>query len=104
MRYRPLFLAALVTASVAAFAQTPMPVTEPPGPAVTRDFCGQEGTFTLADLAAAAPPCRDFIGIWSAAASTPGPCAALIVETVSPEGGAAVGYAYGPQAPNARSP
>lgn len=104
MRYPPLFLAALVTASAAAFAQTPTPVTEPPGPAVTRDFCGQDVTFTLADPAAAAPQYRDFIGIWSDAAWTPQLCAALIVETVTPEGGAAVVYAYGPQAPNARSP
>jgi len=61
-----------------------------------RDFCGQTVSYQLADPASVPAPYRQFIGLWSDAAWTPELCAALIVESVAPDGTATITYAFGP--------
>src|SRR5258705_8301599 len=81
-------------------ASTPTPA----GPATQRVFCDQPVTIRLADRAAIPDPYRQFIGIWSDAAWNPQLCAALVVESVQPDGTAAILYVFGPMGSNARRP
>ena len=74
------------------------------GPATQRVFCDQPVTVRLADRDGIPDPYRQFIGIWSDAAWTPQLCAALVVETVQPDGTASIVYAFGPMGSNTRRP
>jgi hypothetical protein len=69
-----------------------------------RVFCEQSVTVQLAVSDAVAEPYRPFIGIWSDAAWTPQLCAALIVESVTPEGTASIIYVFGPMRSTAGAP
>jgi hypothetical protein len=69
-----------------------------------RVFCEQPVALHLADPDTVAERYRPFIGIWSDASWTPALCAALIVETVAPEGTATILYVFGPMGSNARAP
>jgi hypothetical protein len=75
-----------------------------PGPATQRIFCDQPVTIHFADPATLPRRYRQFVGIWSDAAWTPQLCAALIVESVQPDGTASIVYAYGPMGSNNRRP
>lgn len=72
--------------------------------ATTRIFCQQPVTIHLAERDSVPERYRGFLGIWSDAAWTPQLCAALIVETVAPDGTATILYAFGPTGSNARGP
>jgi len=74
----------------------------PSGPATQRVFCDQPVTIRLADRAAIPDPYRQFIGIWSDAAWNPQLCAALVVESVQPDGTASILYVFGPMGSNTR--
>ena len=76
----------------------------PSGPATQRVFCDQAVTIRLADRAAIPDPYRQFIGIWSDAAWNPQLCAALVVESVLPDGTASILYVFGPMGSNTRRP
>jgi hypothetical protein len=76
----------------------------PAGPATQRVFCDQPVTIRLADRAALPDPYRQFIGIWSDAAWNPQLCAALVVESVQPDGTASILYVFGPMGSNTRRP
>jgi len=76
----------------------------PSGPATQRVFCDQPVTIRLADRAAIPDPYRQFIGIWSDAAWNPQLCAALVVESVQPDGTASILYVFGPMGSNTRRP
>ena len=56
----------------------------------------------LSDRAALPDPYRQFIGIWSDAAWNPQLCAALVVESVQPDGTASILYVFGPMGSNTR--
>jgi hypothetical protein len=66
--------------------------------AAERVFCEQAISLQLAAPNAVPAQYRPFVGVWSDAAWTPSLCAALIVESVMPDGTATVIYAYGPMA------
>jgi len=88
-------------------AATSPPPTAPPiltGPATERVFCDQPITVRLPERGAIPERYRPFIGIWSDAAWTPQLCAALVVETVQPDGTASIVYVYGPIGSNNRRP
>ena len=72
------------------------------GPATARVFCEQQVTVRLADPDSVPARYRPLIGIWSDAAWSPQLCAALIVQNVTPDGTAAIVYAFGPMGSNAR--
>jgi len=78
----------------------PAPVAT--GPATQRVFCDQPVTVRLADRDAFPEPYRQFIGVWSDAAWTPQLCAALVVESVQPDGTASILYVFGPMGSNTR--
>jgi hypothetical protein len=83
----------------------PGSLTPPPAPESTaRVFCQQQVTVRLADRDTVPEPYRGFVGIWSDAAWTPQLCAALAVETITPDGTATLLYAFGPIGSNARGP
>ncbi len=93
--------------------QTPAAGPAPPAAAAPSDapetsatmeriFCEQPVTVHLADPDTVAGRYRPFIGIWSDASWTPALCAALIVETVAPDGTATILYVFGPMGSNAR--
>ncbi|MGC2412710.1 MAG: hypothetical protein WA459_08445, partial [Stellaceae bacterium] len=95
--------------------QTPEAGPAPPGTAESADaqemstpkervFCEQPVTVQLADPDSVPQRYRPFIGIWSDASWTPQLCAALIVETVAPDGTATILYAFGPMGSTARGP
>jgi len=67
-------------------------------------FCDQPVTIRLADRAAIPDPYRPFIGIWSDAAWNPQLCAALVVESVQPDGTASILYVFGPMGSNTGRP
>ena len=73
-------------------------------PATQRVFCDQPVTVRVADRDGTPEPYRQFVGIWSDAAWTPQLCAALVVETVQPDGTASIVYAFGPMGSNTRRP
>lgn len=75
-----------------------------PGPATQRIFCDQPVAIHFADPATLSQRYRQFVGIWSDAAWTPQLCAALIVESVQPDGTASILYVYGPMGSNNRRP
>jgi len=102
-----------VISSTPPAALPPLPAPAPPpaaaapvaaGPATQRVFCDQPVTVRLADRDGIPDPYRQFIGIWSDAAWTPQLCAALVVETVQPDGTASIVYAFGPMGSNTRRP
>jgi len=74
------------------------------GPATQRVFCDQPVTVRVADRDGIPEPYRQFVGIWSDAAWTPQLCAALVVESVQPDGTASIVYAFGPMGSNTRRP
>jgi len=76
---------------------------EPSAP-MERIFCEQPVTLHLADPDTVASRYRPFLGIWSDASWTPALCAALIVETVAPDGTATIVYVFGPMGSNAHEP
>jgi len=84
------------------------PIQAPPAaeaaPAAARIFCEQPVTVRMVEPDDVAPPYRPFFGMWSDAAWTPQLCAALIVESVTPDGTARIVYAFGPMGSNLRSP
>ena len=80
-------------------------LTPPPAPEATaRVFCHQPVTVRLADRDSVPERYREFLGIWSDAAWTPQLCAALAVETITPDGTATIVYAFGPIGSIARGP
>lgn len=80
-------------------------LTPLPGPdATARIFCHQPVTVRIADREAVPERYRAFLGIWSDASWTPLLCAALIVESVAPDGTATIVYAFGPIGSNPRGP
>jgi hypothetical protein len=86
-------------------APTPPPAASAPiaaGPATQRVFCDQPVTVRVADRDGIPEPYRQFVGIWSDAAWTPQLCAALVVESVQPDGTASIVYAFGPMGSNTR--
>ena len=88
-------------------AGAPAPPAAPPlatGPATERVFCDQPVMVRLPDRGTVPERYRPFVGIWSDAAWTPQLCAALVVETVQPDGTAAIVYVYGPIGSNNRRP
>ena len=94
-------------------ALPPPPALAPPpaasalaavGPATQRVFCDQPVTVRVADRDGIPEPYRQFVGIWSDAAWTPQLCAALVVESVRPDGTASIVYAFGPMGSNTRRP
>ncbi len=90
-------------------ATPPPPAAAAPGPPamsapIGRVFCEQPVSVRLADPDAVIERFRPFIGIWSDASWTPLLCAALIVESVAPDGTATILYVFGPMGSNARSP
>jgi hypothetical protein len=75
----------------------------PPAPeTAARIFCQQPIMVRLADRDSVPERYREFLGIWSDAAWTQQLCAALVVETITPDGTARILYAFGPIGSNAR--
>jgi hypothetical protein len=102
-----------VISSTPPAALPPPPALAPPpaasapvaaGPATQRVFCDQPVTIRVADRDGIPEPYRQFVGIWSDAAWTPQLCAALVVESVQPDGTASIVYAFGPMGSNTRRP
>ena len=102
-----------VISSTPPAALPPPPALAPPpaasapvaaGPATQRVFCDQPVTIRVADRDGTPEPYRQFVGIWSDAAWTPQLCAALVVESVQPDGTALIVYAFGPMGSNTRRP
>ena len=88
-------------------ALAPPPAASAPvaaGPATQRVFCDQPVTVRVADRDGIPEPYRQFLGIWSDAAWTPQLCAALVVESVQPDGTASIVYAFGPMGSNTVAP
>lgn len=85
-------------------APLPPPAPGMPPPAGARVFCHQSVTPHLADRDAVPQRYRRFVGIWSDASWTPQLCAALIVESVSPDGRARLVYAFGSMDADPRGP
>lgn len=88
-------------------AAAPSASAAPPiatGLATERVFCDQPITVRLPERGAIPERYRPFVGIWSDAAWTPQLCAALVVETVQPDGTASIVYVYGPIGSNNRRP
>jgi hypothetical protein len=92
MRGSPRSMGEAETAPGPAGSLTPPPVPE----ATARVFCQQPVTVRLADPDSVPERYRGFLGIWSDAAWTPQLCAALVVETITPDGTATIHYAFGP--------
>jgi hypothetical protein len=83
----------LLSALAQAQVQVPPTIGEPqPG----RIFCDQSVAYRIADPATVPERYRGFLGAWSDAAWNANTCAALIVESIDPDGTASVIYAYGP--------
>ncbi|GEM_PF-933949 len=82
-------------------APTPAAEAAPP---VGRVFCDQPVGYRVANPDTVALQYRDFVGIWSDAAWAPQLCAALIVESVQPDGTAAILYAFGPMGSGTKGP
>ena len=102
-----------VISSTPPAALPPPPALAPPpaasapvaaGPATQRVFCDQPVTVRVVDRDGIPEPYRQFVGIWSDAAWTPQLCAALVVESVQPDGTASIVYAFGPMGSNTRRP
>jgi len=85
-------------------SMAPSPPVGTSGPQRERVFCQQDVAYRLADPTATPERYRRFLGIWSDAAWTPQLCAALIVESVQPDGTAAIVYVVGPMGASARGP
>ena len=91
----------VLLAAASAAAQAPPPTAEPEG---SRVFCEQSMSYRIADAATVPETYRRFLGAWSDAAWDPNTCAALIVESVDPDGTVSIIYVYGPLGSNARVP
>ncbi len=72
------------------------PVDAGPARSSARVFCEQPITVRLVEVEAVTERYRPFVGIWSDASWTPQLCAALIVQSVTPDGNATIVYAFGP--------
>lgn len=79
------------------------PAGKPAAAASERIFCNQPVAVRLADPDTVSERYRPFLGVWSDASWTPQLCAALVVENVSPDGTAAIVYAFGPMGSNTRT-
>jgi hypothetical protein len=90
----------LVWGAARAYAQAPAA----PEPQAGRVFCEQSVSYRLADPATVPERYRRFLGAWSDAAWDANTCAALIVESVDPDGTASVIYVYGPLGSSSRTP
>jgi hypothetical protein len=99
MTHPALAFAYLALWAAAAAAQAP-PITGEPQPG--RIFCDQRVIYRIADPATVPASYRGFLGAWSDAAWDANTCAALIVESIDPDGTAAIIYAYGPLGTGAR--
>src|SRR5271155_2995402 len=75
-----------------AIAQMPPPATEPQA---GRVFCEQSVSYRLADPSTIPESYRRFLGAWSDAAWDANTCAALIVDSVRPDGNPSIIYVYG---------
>lgn len=104
MTARPLALAALLLLAVPAAAQQQPDAAPAAAPPEGRTFCEQNVAYHVAAPADVAERFRRFVGIWSDAAWDARTCAALIVETVRPDGTASIIYVYGPQGSDDRVP
>jgi hypothetical protein len=91
----------IVSAAAPATAQTPPSVSEPQS---GRVFCEQTVSYRIADHGTVPEPYRRFLGVWSDAAWNPNTCAALIVDSIDPNGTASITYVYGPLGSSARVP
>jgi len=83
-----------------AKAQTPPPAE----PSEGRVFCEQSVSYRIADPSTVPESYRRFLGAWSDAAWDANTCAALIVDSVRPDGTASIIYVYGPLGSNTRVP
>lgn len=84
--------------ALSAQAQAP-PASEP---AASRVFCEQSVSYRIANPGTVAEPYRRFLGVWSDAAWDANTCAALIVDSIDPNGTASIIYVYGPLGSSAR--
>ena len=86
-------------------AVSPPPPPDPAAaPETGRVFCDQSVSFHLASPDSVPEAFRPFVGIFSDASWTPQLCAALVVQSVQPDGTASIVYAYGPMGSNIRVP
>ena len=96
--------AAIRPAAPARPAAIPRALPPPPAAAAEpyggRVLCEQNVSFRLVPPDAVPEPYRAFVGLFSDAAWTPLLCAALIVESVDPDGIASIIYVYGPMESN----
>ena len=81
-----------------------MPAPAVAGPAADRVFCDQSVAVRFVDPGVIPASYRPFVGMWSDASWTPQLCAALVVESVQPDGTAALVYVFGPMGSNTRRP
>ena len=81
-----------------AKAQAPPPAE----PSEGRVFCEQSVSYRIADPSTVPESYRRFLGAWTDAAWDANTCAALIVDSVRPDGTASIIYVYGPLGSNTR--
>jgi hypothetical protein len=93
-------LCCLLLLTAHARAQTPPPAEPESG----RVFCEQNVSYRIEDPAMVAEPYRRFLGAWSDAAWDANTCAALIVQSIAPDGTASIIYVYGPLGSGAPGP
>lgn len=85
------------SAPAATLTPAPLPsATAASSEQTGRIFCDQQVAVKVAERASAPEAFRQFLGIWSDANWTAQLCAALIVQSVKPDGTASIVYAYGP--------
>jgi hypothetical protein len=87
---------------LAAAASVGAQVAPSAEPLAGRVFCEQNVSYRLADPSTVPDPYRRFLGVWSDAAWDANTCAALIVDTIDPDGTASIIYVYGPLGSSAR--
>ena len=98
---RPIVLFCLLLAAAASVHAQGAPSAEPQ---LGRVFCEQNVSYRLADPSTLPEHYRRFLGAWSDAAWDANTCAALIVESVDPDGTASVIYVYGPLGSSSHAP
>jgi len=69
-----------------------------------RVFCNQSVGVRLTTPDSTADRYRPFVGVFSDASWTPQLCAALVVESVTPDGIARIDYVFGPMGSNSSGP
>jgi hypothetical protein len=98
---RLIVLSCLLMAVSASAGGQVAPSAEPPA---DRVFCEQNVSYRLVEPSIVPEPYRRFLGVWSDAAWDAKTCAALIVDTIDPDGTASLIYVYGPLGSSARLP